>query len=192
MSNALAGNPLVDDSWQIGKGQAVSILQNPLRAHLETTGETPFSVPAHWHTMHDEQHTVLKGKMIVYQDGVRKVVTPESGPIHTKRGVIHSIEIPAGEETIMEEMTFGSDDAKEQKIIFFRSLFSPGISDSFLSVMQIFYHGDIYPQFPLGMRWLERLMVIVAGGWVAPMLGYNLPDKRLMMDPRRFPSKKRS
>ncbi|KAJ7257247.1 hypothetical protein B0H12DRAFT_1111640 [Mycena haematopus] len=191
MGDALIGNALVDDSWQIAKGQVVSILQNPLRARLETTGEVPFVVPTHWHTMHDEQHTILKGKMIVFHDGVRKVITPESGPIRTRRGVIHGLEIPAGEETIMEEMTFESDDAKDQKIYFFRNLFYPGILDSFFNVMQIFYHGDTYPEFPTRMRWLERLAVIVFGGWVAPMLGYKMPDKRLMMDPRRFPRDKK-
>ncbi|KAF7335412.1 Cupin-2 domain-containing protein [Mycena venus] len=160
---------LVDDSWTIDKGMTVSVLQNPLRTRLHTTGERPFVVPPHWHTMHDEHHIVLKGTLFVTQDGVRKVVRPEDGPLLTRRGVVHSLEILAGEEAIIEETTLQSDEVTEQKTIFFRSLFFPGVMQSFLSVMQVFYHGDGYPELPTGIRWLEWLMVVFLGGWVAPV-----------------------
>ncbi|KAF8209619.1 hypothetical protein K438DRAFT_234917 [Mycena galopus ATCC 62051] len=184
------GDSLVDDSWSIGKGQTLSILQNPLRTRLHTTGETAFSVPAHWHAMHDEHHTVLKGTLIVTRDGVKKVVRPEDGPLLTRRGVIHSLEIRPGEEAIIEETTLQSDEVTNQKIIFFRNLFHPGVAQSFVRAMQCFYYGDGYPELPFGMRWVERLLVVVVGGWLAPLMGYQLPDKRLRMDPARFPPKK--
>jgi hypothetical protein len=45
-----------------------------------------------------------------------------------------------------------------QKILFFRSMFTPGMLQSFLGIMQIFYYGDAYPEFPTGVRWLEWLV----------------------------------
>ncbi|KAJ7635033.1 hypothetical protein FB45DRAFT_910557 [Roridomyces roridus] len=177
---------LVDDSWPIQTGMTITVLQNPLRTQLHSTGETRFSVPSHWHSMHDENHVVLKGSMIVTQNGVKRVLRAGDAPCFTPRGVIHSLEILPGEEVIMEEETLPSE-AQEQKVLFFRSLFFPGVLGSFFSMMQLFYHGDTYPELPLGNRWLERLMTVVVGGWVAPLLGYRLPDKRLRMDPKRFP-----
>lgn len=102
------GDPLVDDSWPIEKGVTMSILQNPLRTHIHLTGEAAWHVPAHWHAVHDERHIVLKGRIIVTQDGVKKVIRPEDGPSITLRGVVHSIEVPAGEEVILEETTLQS------------------------------------------------------------------------------------
>ncbi|KAJ7885783.1 hypothetical protein B0H14DRAFT_2699037 [Mycena olivaceomarginata] len=184
------GDSLVDDSWPVGQGMTFTVLQNPLRTRLHTKGEAAFVVPPHWHTMHDEHHTVLKGTLTVIQDGVRRVVRPEDGPLLTRRGVVHSLEILPGEEAIVEETTLQSDDVTEQKTLFFRNLFFPGVLQSPLRVMQVFYYGDSYPELPTGSRWLERLVVVVVGGWIAPLLGYKLPDKRLRMDPKRFPPKK--
>ncbi|KAJ7738547.1 hypothetical protein B0H14DRAFT_2638458 [Mycena olivaceomarginata] len=105
------GDPLVDDSWPVGQGMTFTILQNPLRTRLHTKGEAAFMVPPHWHTMHDEHHTVLKGTLtVMIQDGVRRVVQPEDGPLLTRRGVVHSLEILPGEEAIVEETTLQSDD----------------------------------------------------------------------------------
>ncbi|KAJ6588370.1 hypothetical protein B0H19DRAFT_204625 [Mycena capillaripes] len=182
------GDPLIDDSWPIEKGITMSILQNPLRTHVHSTGETRLVIPAHWHAMHDEHHVVLKGSVIITRDGVKKVVRPEDGPSLTRRGVVHSIEVPAGEEVIIEETTLQS---VEVKIYFFRNLFSPKTNQSFLAVMQVFYYGDGYPKLLPTGRWFERLFVVVMGGWLAPLLGYQLADKRLTgMDPNRFPPKK--
>ncbi|KAK7036147.1 cupin-2 domain-containing protein [Favolaschia claudopus] len=185
------GDPLTDDTWSMGKGMTFSILQNPLRARLHSTGEEAFVVPAHWHATHDEHHTVLKGRLFVTQDGVRKEVRPEDGPLLTKRGVVHSLETVKGEETIIEEVTLQGDEITEQKHIFFRNLFAIGMPGSFLRVMQVFYYGDGYPELPFRSRWLERLLVVVAGGWIASWIGYELPDKRLRMDKTRFPPTKK-
>jgi hypothetical protein len=38
----------------------------------------------------------------------------------------------------------------EQKIYFFRNLGAPGTLRSPLDIMQVFYLGDSYPNFPLG------------------------------------------
>jgi hypothetical protein len=35
-------------------------------------------------------------------------------------------------------------------------------------------------------------MVVVMGGWVAGLLGYQIPDKRLRLDERRFPPSKKN
>ncbi|KAF7370057.1 Cupin-2 domain-containing protein [Mycena sanguinolenta] len=186
------GDPraLTADSWSIGKGITMSVLHNPLRTHVHVTGEEPLSVPPHWHLSHEEQHVVLKGRIRITQDGVARVVGPADGKILTRPGVVHSIESFAGEETIIEETAGPGEDINAQKVIFFRNMFAPGVLQSFLSTMQIFYYGDGYPALPLGIRRFEWLLVVVMGGWVAGLLGYQIPDKRLRLDQRRFPPKK--
>ncbi|KAJ6588207.1 hypothetical protein B0H19DRAFT_923997, partial [Mycena capillaripes] len=127
----------------------------PLQICIHLTGKAAWHVPAHWHAMHDEHHVVLKGKVIVTQDGLKKVVGPENGPSLTWRGVVHSIEVPAGEEVIFEETTLQST---EQTTFFFRNLFAHNTYESFLGVMQVFYYGDGYPKLLPTGRWFERLM----------------------------------
>ncbi|KAF7370059.1 Cupin-2 domain-containing protein [Mycena sanguinolenta] len=182
---------LTADSWPLGKGISMSVLQNPLRTRVHATGEEPFNVPPHWHLFHEEHHVILKGRIRITQDGVAHVVGPEDGEVVTPAGVVHSIESFAGEETIIEETTRPGVDTTAQKILFFRNMFAPGVLQSFLSTMQVFYYGDAYPVLPLGIRWFEWLMVVVMGGWVAGLLGYQIPDKRLRLDQRRFPPKKK-
>ncbi|KAJ7264641.1 hypothetical protein C8J57DRAFT_1069753 [Mycena rebaudengoi] len=182
------GDPLIDDSWSIQKGVTMTILQDPLRLHVHVTGdEEPLEVPPHWHAAHDEQHVVLKGRVQITQDGVSRVIGPEDGVCVTRRGVVHSLKSFPGEEIIIEEST----PSVETKVIFFRSMYAPGMLQSFLGIMQLFYHGDGYPEFPTGVRWLEWLVVVVAGGWLAPLFGFQLPDKRLRLDPKRFPPNKK-
>ncbi|KAJ7339225.1 hypothetical protein DFH08DRAFT_876338 [Mycena albidolilacea] len=182
---------LIADSWTLQDGISMTVLQNPLRTRVIVTGVGPkFYVPPHWHAAHDEIHVVLKGRLIVTQDGVRHVVGPEDGACITRRGVIHSLESFPGEELILEETTPAPEDT-EQKIYFFRNLGVPGMLRSPLGIMQVFYHGDSYPKFPTGLRWLERPVIVALGGYIAPFLGYRLPDKRLRMDPSRFPRDKK-
>ncbi|KAF8209634.1 hypothetical protein K438DRAFT_1572654 [Mycena galopus ATCC 62051] len=181
-------DPLVAHSWTLQPGITMTVLQNPLRTHIVITGEgDKFYVPPHWHAAHDENHVVLKGRLIITQDGVRRVIGPEDGACLTKRGVIHSLEAFPGEELVLEETT---TDEEDQKIYFFRNMGVLGMKASLLRVMQVFYYADTYPKFPTGLRWLERGFIIVLGGWIAPMLGYKLPDKRLRLDPSRFPRDK--
>jgi mannose-6-phosphate isomerase-like protein (cupin superfamily) len=99
------GNPLVDDSWALQKGATMTILYDPLRAHVRCDGTEVLRVPRHWHAAHDELHVVLKGRITITQDGVRKVIGPDDGPCLTQRGVIHSLESFPGEEVILEETT---------------------------------------------------------------------------------------
>ncbi|KAJ7458048.1 hypothetical protein B0H11DRAFT_2319810 [Mycena galericulata] len=127
------------DSWTIQKGITLTILQNPLRTQVHSTGEDDFYVPPHWHAAHDEKHVVLKGRLIVTQDGMKTVVGPGDG-----------------EELLMEETTTEAE-TTEQKTYFFRNISSPGMMRSPLGIMQVFYYGDTYPKFPTGLRWLERL-----------------------------------
>ncbi|KAJ7894393.1 hypothetical protein B0H14DRAFT_2559176 [Mycena olivaceomarginata] len=81
-------------------------------------------VPPHWLAVHDEIHVVLKGRVIVTQDGVRHVSAPK-----TPRVLF-----------IMEETATAPEDA-EQKIYFFRNLGAPGTLRSPLDIMQVFYFG---------------------------------------------------
>ncbi|KAJ7445134.1 hypothetical protein B0H11DRAFT_431694 [Mycena galericulata] len=178
------------DSWTIQKGVTITILQNPLRTQVHSTGEDDFYVPPHWHAAHDEKHVVHKGRLIVTQDGVKTVVGPGDGVCLTRRGVVHSLAAFPGEELLMEETTTEAE-TTEQKTYFFRNISSPGMMRSPLGIMQVFYYGDTYPKFPTGLRWLERLLIIAVGGWAAPLLGYQLPDKRLRLDPNRFPPNKK-
>ncbi|KAJ7785344.1 hypothetical protein DFH07DRAFT_787545 [Mycena maculata] len=186
------GDCLRDESWAVPglKGVTLTVLQNPLRTCVHSTGEAAFRIPLHWHASHDEIHVMLKGTVIITQGNVRKVLRPEDGACIRPRGVVHGLEFCAGEEAIMEETTIPVEPT-EQKIIFFRNLFFPGMLQSFLGVMQVFYYGDAYPKLPTGFRWLEWPMVVVLGRWVAPLLGYQLPDKRLRLDPNRFPPNKK-
>ncbi|KAJ7604126.1 hypothetical protein FB45DRAFT_760122 [Roridomyces roridus] len=182
------GDPLRDDSWSIGKGLTMSVLQNPLRTHLHATGEEAFLAPRHWHMIHGEKHVVIKGRVRVTQDNVSRIITPEDGEVFTPAGVVHSLEGFLGEELILEETTVPDE---LQKIIFFRNMFAPGVLQSFPTIMQVFYYGDGYPEFPIHIKWLEWLMVVVVGGWISPLLGYQIPDKRLRLDPNRFPRSKK-
>ncbi|KAJ7227741.1 hypothetical protein B0H12DRAFT_1148753 [Mycena haematopus] len=175
------GDSLRDDSWTIGKGVTMSVVQNPLRTRVHATGEEPFI----------EHHVILKGRIRLTQDGVTRVLGPDDGECVTPARVVHGFESFPGEETIIEETTRPSSETTAQKIIFFRNLFYPGVIQSFLRTMQVFYYGDAYPALPLGIRWLEWLMVVVLGGWVAGLLGYQIPDKRLRLDERRFPPSKK-
>ncbi|KAJ7918657.1 hypothetical protein B0H13DRAFT_1869244 [Mycena leptocephala] len=166
-------------------------MYNPLRAHVHCDGTEVLRVPRHWHAAHDELHVVLKGRITITQDGVRKVIGPDDGPCLTRRGVVHSLESFPGEEVIIEETTTEAE-STEQKTFFFRNLAVGGMTQSFPGIMQIFYYGDGYPELPTGVRSLEWLLVVIVGGWVAPLLGYKLPDKRLRMDPKRFPPTKKA
>ncbi|KAJ7463290.1 hypothetical protein FB451DRAFT_1562296 [Mycena latifolia] len=171
------GDSLRDESFPVGNGITVSFLESPLRTRVHTTGAEPVDIPRHWHRWHTEHHVVLQGRIIVTQDDVTRVLTPDDG-------------IYPGEETIFEETAI-PDEANAQKILFFRNIFAPGVFQWALRALQVFYYGDAYPELPLGIRRLEWLVVVVVGGWIAPLLGCQIPDKRLRMDPRRFPPSKK-
>ncbi|KAF7354039.1 putative cupintype [Mycena venus] len=183
------------DSWTLQEGISMTVLQNPLRTRVIITGQgKKFYVPPHWHAAHDENHVVIKGRVIVTQDGVRRVVGPEDGVCLTRRGVVHSLESFPGEELILEETASEPEDGslldssrsfRISYLMFSRMLSSP------LGVMQVFYYGDSYPKLPTEFRWLKRGLIVVVGGWIAPFFGYQLPDKRLRLDPSRFPRDKK-
>ncbi|KAJ3735013.1 hypothetical protein DFJ43DRAFT_66019 [Lentinula guzmanii] len=139
-----------------------------------------FQVPLHWHEDHDEIITVLEGKLKVTLGGETKVYTPESGEAFVPRGVPHALESFKGVPCVVTERTNPSEfDTKE---LFFRNMLSiPGglSSGGLLSVMQVFYHGDGYPVFPVHVAWLEKAFVKILGGYVAPLLGHRLKYKSL-------------
>ncbi|KAJ4475030.1 hypothetical protein J3R30DRAFT_3406194 [Lentinula aciculospora] len=145
-----------------------------------------FQVPLHWHKDHDEIITVLEGKLRVTLGGKTAVYTPESGDAFVLRGVPHALESSKGEPCVVSERTNPTFYAIEQdfdtKELFFRNIFAiPGglSSGGLVPMMQVFYHGDGYPVFPVHVAWLEKAFVKVLGGYVAPLLGYRLKYERL-------------
>ncbi|KAJ3736796.1 hypothetical protein DFJ43DRAFT_528556 [Lentinula guzmanii] len=138
-------------------------------------------VPTHWHENHDEIVAVLEGKLKVTIGGKVTLCTPESGEAFIPRGVPHSMESLKGVSCVVTERT---NPAKfDKKELFFRNMFAlPGSlsqEGGLLPVMQIFYHGDIYPVFRVHLRWLEKAVVKVLGGYLAPLLGYRMKYKSL-------------
>ncbi|KAF5379639.1 hypothetical protein D9757_009183 [Collybiopsis confluens] len=133
-----------------------------------------FLVPLHWHENHDELITVLEGKIKVTLGQEVKICTPESGTVFIPRGTPHALESFKGIPAVVIESTNPSDfDTKE---LFFRNLFAlpGGMDGSLIPIMQVFYHGDGYPAFPLHWKWLEKSFVTVLGGFIAPLLGYRI------------------
>ncbi|KAJ7731293.1 hypothetical protein DFH07DRAFT_968792 [Mycena maculata] len=157
------GDSLFDDSWT--------------RMHATGAGE-PFHAYPHWHLAQDEAHVIIKGKVQLIQNGVVRIVSLKDGTVITRQGVVHSIKSFPGEEAIVEETTMPIG-TMEQKVLFFRNMLAPGMHQSFVGLMQVFYYRDAYPALPTRIRWLEWLLVVVVGEWVAQLLGYRIPDKHL-------------
>ncbi|KJA18675.1 hypothetical protein HYPSUDRAFT_190659 [Hypholoma sublateritium FD-334 SS-4] len=150
------------------------------RVHTEGGLEEEFNVPAHWHERHDEIFHIVAGRMEVRIGDKKRFYTPEDGEICIPRGVEHSIRVVKGEELIVEERTVPMD---EEKALFFRNAFADGrMCSSFFGLMQIMYHGDMRLVLPLHIKWLERMLVIAAGSYIAPLFGYTLPISSLKKD----------
>jgi mannose-6-phosphate isomerase-like protein (cupin superfamily) len=110
------------DSWTLQEGTTMTVLQNPLRTRITVTGQgKTFYVPPHWHAAHDENHVVIKGRLIVTQDGVRRVLGPEDGVCFTRRGVVHSLEAFPGEEVVLEETSTRLEDVRSIRLQISRS-----------------------------------------------------------------------
>ncbi|KJA17828.1 hypothetical protein HYPSUDRAFT_46015 [Hypholoma sublateritium FD-334 SS-4] len=150
------------------------------RVHIEKDVEEEFNVPAHWHERHDEIFHILEGRVEVRIGKEKRFYTPEDGEITIPRGVEHSLRVVRGEECILEEGTVPMDKEKE---LFFRNAFAGGKTcSSFFGIMQIMYHGDGRPVLPLHVKWLERMLVVTVGSYIAPLLGYTLPIPNLKND----------
>ncbi|KAF9078403.1 hypothetical protein BDP27DRAFT_1459185 [Rhodocollybia butyracea] len=137
-----------------------------VRITMENIGRTDddlLHVPSHWHENHDELIHVLEGQLEVKLGLVTKICTPETGEVFIPRGVPHSLLSLKGIPC--------KYDAKE---LFFRNIFALP-AESLLPVMQVFYHGDIFPVFPvIHSAWLEKAFVTILGGYIAPCLGYRV------------------
>ncbi|KIK51410.1 hypothetical protein GYMLUDRAFT_234117 [Collybiopsis luxurians FD-317 M1] len=169
------------DSFDLAKGITLT-LEPQLRVVKVRGGEDDdiFVVPPHWHESHDELITVLEGKLKVTIGSEVKVCTPESGTAFVPRGISHSLEGYKGVPSVFTERTNPTNfDTKE---LFFRNLLAiPGglESGSLVPAMQVFYHGDGYPVFPIHWMWLEKAFVVIIGGYIAPLLGYRLKYESL-------------
>ncbi|KAF9470957.1 hypothetical protein BDN70DRAFT_617324 [Pholiota conissans] len=169
------------ETIEVGNGLTMTFRSSPTLVVLHATGAPGaerFVVPPHWHPNHGEYHRVLKGRLAITRGGVTQVVTPDDGELYTPAGVVHSMEGFEGEELILEERTDPVDPDKET---LFRNMFPDGkVEANPLKVMQMFYqHGDSYPALPGGVHFLEKALVYVLGGCLAPALGYRPKFKNL-------------
>ncbi|KAF9474291.1 hypothetical protein BDN70DRAFT_884995 [Pholiota conissans] len=163
----------IPETIEIGKGMTMTFLSSPTQVLFHATpGCERLIVPPHWHPKHGEYHRVVKGRVSITRGGVTQIATPEDGELYTPAGVVHSLEGFEGEELIIEERTDPVDPDKET---LFRNMFSNGKAEANpLKMMQLFYqHGDSYPALPGGIHALEKALVFVLGGCIAPALGYQ-------------------
>ncbi|KAG6816786.1 hypothetical protein H0H87_002942 [Tephrocybe sp. NHM501043] len=167
------------ESLSLGKGATMTFLRNgPYIVLNHFSGEPDADtlyVPPHWHETHDEIIRVVKGKMEIRLGSSTREYTAEDGDVIIHKGVVHSLRTLKGIECTFYERTDPMDNQKE---IFFRNLLSTGQVPGLLEAMVTFYHGDAYPALTGHVMWLEKLFVIVIGGYLAPLLGY----KRLYED----------
>jgi len=169
------------DTMNVAKG--VTMTFEPHIRLIKINGDADdddFLVPTHWHEDHDEIITVLEGKLQVTLGSEVKVCTPESGEAFVPRGILHSLKGFKGVRCVFTERTNPSDFDKKE--LFFRNLFAMPdwmTGGSLLPTMQVFHHGDMFPAFPVHLKWLEKAFVIILGGYIAPLLGYRLTYESL-------------
>ncbi|THV05734.1 hypothetical protein K435DRAFT_712399 [Dendrothele bispora CBS 962.96] len=167
------------ESISVLRGVTMTFLRNePYISRVEIAADADqFFVPKHWHETHDEIMRVVKGKLDIMLGSTWKTYTPEDGEVVIKKGVVHSLRAARGEETVFHERTSPMDGEKE---MFFRNIFSVGGMDAkVLAVMQVFYHGDTVPVFPIHIPWMEKLFTTIFGYYIAPFFGHRLPYAHL-------------
>ncbi|KAK7460860.1 hypothetical protein VKT23_008791 [Stygiomarasmius scandens] len=175
-------NSSLPESVSVVKGVTMTFLRNEpyiSRVVISDAADTEqLFVPAHWHEKHDEIMRVVKGKLDIMLGSTWKTYTPEDGEVFIGRGVVHSLRSHKGVETVFQERTSPMDEEKE---LFFRNIFAvPGrMNAKVLPVMQVFYHGDTVPAFPLHLPWLEKLFMTILGCYLAPWFGYRLTHDHL-------------
>ncbi|KAF9474850.1 hypothetical protein BDN70DRAFT_898652 [Pholiota conissans] len=141
------------------------------RVHIRP-GKEEFHVPPHCHEKHDELFHVVQGRLEVLIGTEIRNCEPKDGEICIPKGVIDSLRVYKGEETIFEEKMDPLDDGKE---IFFRNILEGGMMNKgFFEVMQIMFYGDMRPVLPLHIKWVDATLVNVVGYYLASWLGYKL------------------
>ncbi|KAE9406506.1 hypothetical protein BT96DRAFT_875467 [Gymnopus androsaceus JB14] len=171
------------DSATIGKGITM-FFEDDLKRLVSREGadDEHFFVAPHWHEEHDEIMSILEGKLKITVGSEVRICTPETGDCFIPRRVPHSLEAFKFVPVVFTERTNPSRLSKNKEL-FFRNLFvTPGAltgSLGFLQTMLVFYHGDLYPTFPIHLAWLEKAFVTFIGGYVAPLLGHRVAYKSL-------------
>ncbi|KAE9406515.1 hypothetical protein BT96DRAFT_915226 [Gymnopus androsaceus JB14] len=164
------------ESISLGKGVTLTFEGHIRRVDVRAAeDDDAFIVPSHWHQEHDEVLRVLEGKMKVTLGKQVLICTPETGDVFVPRRVPHSLESFKGVPCVVTERNEPLE--FEKKELFFRNLGAiPGgfAEGGLVQVMQIFYHGDGFPVFPVHLPWLEKAFVTILGGYVAPLLGYRI------------------
>ncbi|KAF8893020.1 hypothetical protein BD779DRAFT_1508385 [Infundibulicybe gibba] len=163
------------DTIAVGKGISMTFLRNqPYLARVEIGGgpdDDALVVPLHWHETHDEYIHVLEGRLEITLGSHIKSYDHHDGPVCIRKGVVHGLRSARGVRCVFEEKTEPMDEHKE---IFFRNLVRSGKqATNVFEAMQVFYHGDTRPAFPIHIMWLEKMFVSVVGNFLAPMLGYE-------------------
>ncbi|KIK61337.1 hypothetical protein GYMLUDRAFT_73347 [Collybiopsis luxurians FD-317 M1] len=161
------------DTITLARGVTMTF-QNQVR-RVEVRGRVDDELlyaPTHWHENHDEIIHVLEGQLKVTLGSEVKICTPTTGDVFIPRGIPHSLQSIKEIACIFTERT--NPEVFDTKELFFRNIFALQGRGGLLSVMQVFYHGDIFPAFPMHPVWLEKAFVIVLGGYIAPCLGRNL------------------
>ncbi|KAF9011941.1 hypothetical protein BDQ17DRAFT_1233150 [Cyathus striatus] len=158
------------DIIKMGEGMTMEFLRSqPYLTRISISGAECLIVPRHWHERHDEYFHIFRGRLWVTIGNTHRWCGPEDGEVKIPKGMVHSLESMLGEEVVFEERTDPMDDEKE---MFFRNLLVNGkISSNLLEVMHIFYYGDTRPALPGGFASLEKGLVTVIGGYIAPLIG---------------------
>jgi len=169
------------DSISFGKGITLTFEGHLRRVDVRADEDDDvFIVPSHWHQDHDEVMRVLEGKIKMTLGNQVTICTPETGDVFIPRGVPHSFESFKGVPCVATERTEPLEFDKKE--LFFRNMGAiPGgiAKGGLVQMMQIFYHGDGFPVFPVHVAWLEKAFVTILGGYVAPLLGYRVKYENL-------------
>ncbi|KAF5365258.1 hypothetical protein D9758_005397 [Tetrapyrgos nigripes] len=166
------------ESYSVVKGVTMTFLDrnSPYITRVNISGDPDAEqlfVPAHWHETHDEVMLIVKGKLEIMLGSTWRTYTPEDGEVTIPKGTVHSLRSLKGVETVFHEKTEPMDEEKE---LFFRNIFSieGGMNANLLPAMQVFYHGDTLPAFPVHLPWLEKAFIVIFGYYLAPWFGYRL------------------
>lgn len=117
-------------------------------------------IGSHWHKVHDEIMTIVKGKVEFTLDGKVIMLTPENSPLKIPRLHTHSFKFQKGVPTTLIERTDPPGTWKEDT---FENILDDG-KVSFVGVLRGFYDGDAYIALPFGIGVVDEAFMSVAGG----------------------------
>ncbi|KAK3935418.1 hypothetical protein QBC46DRAFT_323394 [Diplogelasinospora grovesii] len=147
--------------------------------------------PMHFHQYQDEYLRVLEGPLVLEEDGVQHILTPESPEFTVKRGVHHRTypcdPPPNGEEVpkVGRFLLSGqkSTEPFELDLTFFENWYAyqekvvlHGERVDMIQVLSMFDAGGTYLSVPWWVPFrkaVARLLGVVVGRWIGGLLGYQ-------------------